>query len=156
MPYRVTFDARMKRTYIIIGSVLLSAFFFLASCKNKHNTENNVFEELRNIALEVTPAQLGIDLPADSSIVYGVVMDWEMNGSTVTLVSYQTGDASLYLSSGGGVVGGGKHKNVNIAAKKFVELANNYLDKTAKSEAATLPATDEVAFYFLSSKGIYE
>lgn len=45
-------------------------------------------------------------------------------------VLHQTGEASLYLSLGGGVIGGGQHQNVNSAAKQFVSLAQTFLDKT--------------------------
>ena len=78
-----------------------------------------------------------------------------MGGTTATTVSYQTGDASLYLSSGGGVIGGGQHQNVNSAAKQFVTLAQTFLDKTAKTETKPLPATDEVKFYLLTNKGVF-
>jgi hypothetical protein len=120
-----------------------------------HQTKENAFEGLRNMAFTATPEQLGLSLPTDKTIVYGVVMDWEMGGATATTVSYQTGDASLYLSSGGGVIGGGQHQNVNSAAKQFVTLAQAFLDKTAKTETTPLPATDEVKFYMLTNKGVF-
>jgi hypothetical protein len=120
-----------------------------------YQTEENAFERLRNMAFSVTPEQLGLSLPTDKTVVYGVIMDWEMGGATATTVSYQTGDASLYLSSGGGVVGGGQHQNVNHAAKHFVALAQTFLDKTIKTDLTALPSTDEVKFYLLTNKGIY-
>lgn len=161
--------------YLIIGLILAGGlFFYLKSFKNKpsandkpvtkeqdtsesdvHQTEENAFEGLRNMAFNATPEQLEISLPPDKTIVYGVVMDWEMGGATATTVSYQTGDASLYLSSGGGFIGGGQHQNVNNAAKQFVSLAQTFLDKTAKTETTSLPLTDEVKFYLLTNNGIF-
>ena len=120
-----------------------------------HQTEENAFEGLRNMAFTATPEQLGLSLPTDKTIVYGAIMDWEMGGATATTVSYQTGDASLYLSSGGGVIGGGQHKNVNSSAKQFVSLAQTFLDKTTKTETTPLPSTNEVKFYMLTNKGIF-
>lgn len=164
----------MRMTNLILGIILVSVLtFFFMSCKNKstesneqaktqdtiktkvHKTEENTFEELRNIAFKVTPEQLGISLSKDKTVVYGVIMDWEMGGATATTVAYQTGDASLYLSSGGGVIGGGQHENVNVAAKQFVNLAQTFLDKTVKSETTNLPEENQVAFYLLTSNGIY-
>ena len=161
-------------TYIIIGIILAGGLaFYLTSCKGKsnadnnttanvdtskvkvHKTQENAFEGLRNMAFSATPDQLALSLPTDKTVVYGVIMDWEMGGATATTVSYQTGDASLYLSSGGGVIGGGQHENVNIAAKQFVSLAQTFLDKTTKTETTPLPATDEVKFYLLTNKGIF-
>jgi len=153
-------------TYIIIGIILTCGLvFFLTSCRGQSNSENskvktneteeNPFEGLRNLAFTATPEQLELLLPTDKVVVYGIVMDWEMGNGIATTVSYQTGDASLYFSSGGGVIGGGQHENVNIAAKKFVELAQTYLDKTIKTETIVLPEKDKVKFYLLTNNGIF-
>ena len=168
-------QATMKMTYIIIGIILAGGLgFYLTSCGNKtisndkqlttdqdtsktkvHQTKENAFEGLRNMAFTATPEQLGLSLPTDKTVVYGVIMDWRMGGATATTVSYQTGDASLYLSSGGGVIGGGEHQNVNSSAKQFVTLAQTFLDKTTKTETTPLPDKDIVKFYLLTNKGIY-
>lgn len=166
----------MKMTYIIIGIILTGGLvFYLTSCGNKstandkqavadqdttkpkvHQTkEENAFEGLRNMAFSATPEQLKLSLPNDETVVYGVIMDWGMDGATATTVSYQTGDASMYLSSGGGIIGGGQHQNVNSAAKQFVSLAKAYLDKATKTETTDLPITDQVKFYFLTNNGIF-
>ena len=149
-------------TYIIIGIILTCGLvFFLTSCRGQskkvktNETEENPFEGLRNLAFTATPEQLGLSLPTDRVVVYGIVMDWGVNSGIATTVSYQTGDASLYFSSGGGVIGGGQHENVNIAAKKFVELAQTYLDKTIKTETIVLPDKDKVKFYLLTNNGVF-
>ncbi|NNT73260.1 hypothetical protein HKT18_13630 [Flavobacterium sp. IMCC34852] len=161
-------------TYTIIGLIVISCIaFFFTSCRNKsternevaitqdtlktkiHKTQENTFEDLRSMAFKVTPEQLGLSLSKDKTIVYGVVMDWEMGGATASTVAYQTGDASLYLSSGGGVIGGGQHENVNVAAKHFVNFAQTFLDKSIKSETTALPEKNQVIFYLLTNKGIY-
>ena len=164
----------MKMTYSIIGLILVSGLiFYLTSCGNKktaenkqeseqakitpkvHQTKDNAYEELRNMAFKATPEQLELSLPTDKTIVYGVVMDWEMGGATASTVAYQTGDASLYLSTGGGVIGGGKHLSVNTASKQFISLAQTFLDKATKTEKTDLPKSNEVNFYLLTNKGIY-
>ncbi len=165
----------MKMIYIIIGIILAGGLvFYLTSCGNQstsnnkqtvadqdmtkpkvHQTKENAFEGLRSMAFSATPEQLGLSLPNDKTVVYGVIMDWGMGGATATTVSYQTGDASLYLSSGGGVIGGGQHQNVNSAAKQFVSLAQTFLNKTTKTETTPLPSTDEVRFYLLTNKGVF-
>jgi hypothetical protein len=164
----------MKMKYVIIGVVLASGLvFYFTNFKSKstaenkftinqnrtttkvHHTKENGYEELRNMAFKVTPEQLELSLPTDKTIVYGVVMDWEMGGATATTVAYQTGDASLYLSTGGGVIGGGQHQNVNRASKQLISLAQTFLDKTTKTEITALPSTNEVKFYLLTNKGIY-
>jgi len=60
-------------------------------------------------------------------------MDWDLGDGIATFISFSTGDASMYLSSGGGLIGGGHHENVSVAAKTFVDKAQQYLDKTTKN-----------------------
>jgi hypothetical protein len=165
----------MKTTYIIIiiilaGGLVLglmgyrnklsvsndkqSSNNFNSVGKNTHQLKDNPYEELRNKALKVSPKDLGLSLN-ENTVVYGVVMDWEMGGAIATTVTYQTGDASLYLSSGGGVIGGGGHKNVNNAAKRFVNLAQTFINVALRTETTPLPEKNSVKFYLLTNKGIY-
>lgn len=165
----------MRITYIITGILIAGGLvFYLTSCGNKlkankngtvmeqdvtkpklQQTNENAFEGLRNMAFSATPEQLQISLPKGKTVVYGVLMDWGIDGETATVVSYQTGDASMYLSSGGGVLGGRQHQNVNAAAKQFVDLGQTYLDKATKTETTNLPISNQVKFYLLTNKGIF-
>jgi len=161
--------------YFIIGLIVISGIiFYLTIFKNKqdtnqadkyvsksgdtvkiHTLQDNHFLDLRNMALSVTPEQLQLSLPADQTKVFGVVMDWDLGDGTMTLITYQTGDASIYLSSGGGVIGGGQYESVNKASKEFVSLAQNYLEKASVADMTTLPSKDYFKFYFLTNKGKY-
>lgn len=120
-----------------------------------HQSEKNSYYDLRNMALAATPDQLGLSLPQSEKVVYGVVMDWGIDDDVATIVSYQTGDASLYLSSGGGVIGGGEHQKVNVVSKKFVKVAQTLLDKTMKTNTTSIPGSDEIKFYLLTNHGIF-
>ncbi len=161
----------MKKTCKIIGTVLLAGIiFFSFGCKNKSNAqisqsndnkvnkpnnkpEDNPFEELRNLALTTTPEQLELKLPKDKTIVYAVVMDWHLGEGIATIPIFQTGDASMYLSSGGGIIGGGTHENVKKAAVAFIDKAQIYLDKATKTDTSSPAGANSVKFYFLTNKG---
>jgi hypothetical protein len=165
----------MKLSHLHLGILLLFSPFCFANCDESPgkahkptagaaqdttkpgNTPKaeNPFEGLRKMAFSLTPEQLQLSLPADKTVVYGVIMDWGMDDVTATVVSYQTGDASLYLSSGGGVIGGGQHEKVNKAAREFVSLAQPYLNKAHKTESTPVGRDNEVKFYLLTNKGIY-
>ena len=123
--------------------------------ESENKADPETFKKLRRIAFTTTPEQLRLSLPKDKTVVYGVIMDMEMGSAVATLTTFQTGDASLYLSNGGGIIGGFQHQNVNIAAKQFVTVAQAYLDKATKTETTALPAADEVIFYLLTNDGIY-
>jgi hypothetical protein len=158
--------------YIIIGVfilVSLEAFYVFRPATNtttktqekkeiQRDTwqqQDNPFEELRNIALNATADQLGLQITEDLTKVYGIVMDWDIGNGVVTTVSYETGDASMYLSSGGGVIGGGQHDNVRAVVGPYIKLGQGYLGKATKTETTPLPDKNCVRFYLLTNRGIY-
>lgn len=159
----------MKIIYFLTRSVLLFGIVFcVLNCqnasklnaqttpKNENKTNkatDNPYESLRRTALDTTPEMLGLKIPSDKTKVYGVVMDWHTGDAVVTFAFFQTGDASLYISTGGGVIGGGYHENVKKAAITFVDKAQTYLNKATKTETTTLPPEKSVTFYFLTNKG---
>jgi hypothetical protein len=55
--------------------------------------------------------------------VYGVLMDWPIHNAIVTVVSFASGDASIYTTGTFGIIGGIGHEKVRVAAKLFVNLA---------------------------------
>lgn len=163
----------MKMIYTTIGLLIIAGLaFYLTSCKNKSSANeqtgqqqqdttqqkkvdpnNNPYHDLRNMAFSATAEQIGVQLPSDQTKIYGVIMDWDLGEGTATLVSFLAGDASLYLSSGGGVIGGSGHENVKQAGKAFIDKAEKFLNKTTKTETTPLPDKDGVKFYFLTNKG---
>jgi hypothetical protein len=112
-----------------------------------------VFDDLRLRALKLQPQDLDLKLQGEQTVVYGVVMDWDMPEGVATLVAFSSGDASLYNSRGGGVIGGVEHANVEKAAKNLVKKAQDYVKKAKQTEAASLPERNHVGFYLLTNKG---
>jgi hypothetical protein len=163
----------MKITFLITGLILIGGLiYFLTSCKGQstkttdkqansdtgqvktNELKENPYDGLRQMAFGVSTEQLGLtDLKAGD--IYGVIMDWDLGEGIMTLITYKTGDASMYLSTGGGVIGGGQHENVNKASKQFVKLADKYLDKAVKTDLTPIPDKNCVRFYFLTTKGKY-
>jgi hypothetical protein len=159
----------MKIIYLLTRSILLFGIVFcLLNCQNgslsnaqttqqnenkTNKSTDNPYESLRRMALDRTPETLGLKIPSDKTRVYGVVMDWHTGDGIATFAFLQTGDASLYTSTGGGVIGGGYHENVKKATLAFIDKAQTYLDKATKTETTPLPPENTVTFYFLTSKG---
>ncbi|HYV95203.1 MAG TPA: hypothetical protein VE978_25740 [Chitinophagales bacterium] len=163
----------MKMFYAVIVLFEIGGLvFYLASCNNKSKVNkqtqqqnqdmtkrqmvdpnNNPYTGLRDMALSVTAEQIRVQVPSDQTKIYGVIMDWDLGKGTATLVSFLSGDASLYLSSGGGIIGGVGHDNVHQAAVAFIDKAEDYLSRTIKTETAPLPDKNGVRFYFLTNKG---
>jgi hypothetical protein len=77
--------------------------------------------------------------------------------ATATVVAFSNGHASIYLSTGGGFIGGGKsHESLRIAAKKMVAVAGVCQPHTHPTSEYPLPQKqDEVLFYLLTDSGIF-
>ncbi|MFT5780615.1 MAG: hypothetical protein ACI837_003578 [Crocinitomicaceae bacterium] len=165
--YEITRD--IATLLLIAVAVFLVYLFTKKSTKKKShekeiedNPENlegktpeNPYEGLRNMAFSVDYEQLGIKIPDGQKTVYGVIMDWEMGGAISTTVAYQSGGASMYLSTGGGIIGGGHHKNVRAAVRAFVDLAANALPLANLAEGTPLPEANTIRFYLLTNDGTY-
>lgn len=163
----------MKITILITGLVLIVGLIYVLTSYKAQSTKTNdkhadsatgqariyqlkenSYDGLRQMAFGVSTEQLGLtDLK--SGDIYGVIMDWDLGKGIMSLITYKTGDASMYLSTGGGVIGGGQHENVNKASKQFVKLADKYLDKAVKTDLTPIPDKNCVRFYFLTTKGKY-
>lgn len=161
--------AKMNMRTIIGILVLLIFVLCVMGCKaNKTETKNeqernnmtksqqseNPYTGLRNQALTVTSEQLGLDLKNDNDI-YGLAMDWTMDDAIVTVVAFKTGDASVYLSSGGGFIGGHSHDSVVTAARRFIETAPHFIKKARHTASTVPPAKGKTGFYILTKSGRY-
>lgn len=161
--------------YIILGIILAAGLvFYLTSCSNhsdakqtslqiqdstkeqKADPNNNPYFDLRNMALSTTYEQLAIELPKDKTKIYGVVMEWDLGEGTATLVSFSTGDASLYLSSGGGYIGSGGYESVKTAINCLITNSEKHLNKATLSETTELPEKNGLTFYFLTNIGRFK
>lgn len=123
--------------------------------KNNSNAtpQINPFNDLRNRALTASPEQFEVDQKTSAPMVYGVVMDWNLGTGTATFVSFISGDASMYTSTGGGVIGGIGHENVRSASIQFVKNAQKFVPKAHRSDDLSLPDSNRVKFFFLTTKG---
>ncbi|MBU2556953.1 MAG: hypothetical protein KJ578_04145 [Bacteroidetes bacterium] len=150
-------------TGIIIGLLILITSLGLFACKGKLQGKDKVKEtkvadnpylDLRTQAINVTPDQLQLKLDNDKDI-YGIVMDWNMGDAIVTVVSFKTGDASVYMSTGQAFIGGYAHETVINAAKQFVISGEKYFSKAIKTENSEPTKEQKVDFYFLTKSGRY-
>jgi len=107
---------------------------------------HDTYEGMRNLALNVTADHLKLTIPANTTLVYGVIMDWNLNESVMTLAAYITGAANLYLSTGEGFSGGGKHPSVGEAAAAFVAGAQEYLGRAMPVTTTDLPPKGCIRF----------
>jgi len=72
-------------------------------------------------------------------------------GETLAVVD---GNASIYLSSGGGFIGGFAHESVREAARRTVAVAGELRAHLSVAAGNPSPAQGEVVFYVPSAEGM--
>jgi hypothetical protein len=153
-----------KGLYIL--AILVQAgvlVFFVRRAIKKKNAKPAVtspyppgsYEQHRHTAIQVTAQQLGLTMQPGVTRVYGIVMDWDMNGTVLTLTSYITGAANAFLSSGASIIGVGARPEIAEHASDFVQVSQNYLGKCMPVSDTGLPIPGTVRFYLLTNNGIY-
>ncbi|HET8637793.1 MAG TPA: hypothetical protein VFL96_13170 [Acidobacteriaceae bacterium] len=126
--------------------------------KNKPagKADPGAYAGLRNLAFSSSRAEWGLPTPASSADIWAVVMDTTCtDGRSYTVVAIEDGNASIYLSSGGGFIGGVSHEAVSAAAKILVRTAGQYLAQMRKVHSFPLPAPGDTTFYVRTDSGIY-
>lgn len=150
-------------TIYITTAALILGFLFILRIRKKDGIETefklpvskrNPYQGLRNTAFRMRPEMLGIEFSTANLQAYGLIIEWEIQGAILTLVCYQTGDTSLYVSTGGAIIGGGKYPEVNAIAVECIQMADKFLPQTEVNVNHNLPAKGGINFYFLTNQGV--
>lgn len=150
--------------YILIAiaqvAFLIYYFFFRNKKQDAPNnaapiTQMYQFDMLRSMAFNAMPGALLNSLKPEDIRVYSVIMDWDMGNDTVTLATQITGETSLYVKSGGAILGTSKFPNISNAAQQFTILAQNFLTFALPANDTALPKPNDIHFYLLTNKGAY-
>lgn len=145
-------------TAFLIGTVLLVALAALyllrrgIASRDQSVAGENPYVGLRTQALSLSAAEAGLTVADDQ--VWGAVMDLPISQAIATVVAFSDGTASIYLSSGGGFVGGGQQPAVNKAAIEFVTTAQDAGASFAPAADFPLPGTGEVRFCIRRAAGV--
>ena len=93
---------------------------------------------------------------SNNALVHVVLMDWKLERGTTTVVAAADGSASMYLSNGGGYVGGGqKDPWIHEFALNAVDLAGGLLKEFKKAKYFDLPNGRDVFFYATTAEGVF-
>lgn len=120
----------------------------------------DVYSDLRLQALSLRPEQIGLG-PESVAPIHGVVMETGYPAAVATFVCIADGTTSLYLSTGGGILGAGEHENVRSACLRMLAITNEYaadfLDACTPADPSfPLPGEGEVVFHLLTRDGVYD
>ena len=146
---------RQFPTTILIGIIGMVAIgMFLRLSVKRQKAPSNAMVELREKVFSITPADIGIAPSATHSQVWGVVMEFQQSGVVVSVVGFADGTTSLYLSSGGGVIGGGEHPSIKTATTQWLQVAEQHLSEMTPAAEHPFPKLGRVCFYVLTYKGL--
>jgi len=82
-------------------------------------------------------------------------METGLDAGTATVVGFSDGSASIYLSSGGGMIGGHGQEPIRRAAQKFVATAREYQPQMHITTEFPFAEKDQTIFYLLTDDGGY-
>ena len=107
---------------------------------------------LRDRLFTLSPEELGLTGKDANAKVWGVLMEVTFSEGSATLVSVRDGTASLYTSTGGGILGG---YNAQKEAKRFVVEAEKHLVSMKPAKSYPYPPAGRIKFYALTRDGVY-
>lgn len=155
----------LVKKVIIVAALLLSVASWLAIRAHAQEPKavkpagkeagRAVFADLRKQALSGTRESFGIDASATPSTPWCVVMETGFAEGSFTLVAFSDGSASIYLSSGGGSIGGGAHQTISKAAQAMVALAAKFQPRASATKAFPLPRDGQTTFYLRTDSGVF-
>jgi hypothetical protein len=141
---------------LLVGIVVMR----LARSRSSHilaaqTPGTNPYLGLRDHALHFSREKVGIPAPANKGDVWGFLMDWGVDRGTATVVAMADGTASIYLSSGGGYLGGQGKEPVREAATRAVGIAAGCKPQAHPTSSYPLPERGQVYLYFLTDEGVF-
>lgn len=108
-----------------------------------------IYSQMRRNALETRLPGMGRDA------VHVVLMDWHIEKGTATVAAAADGSASLYLSLGGGYIGGSeKVASIRDAALHAINVASSLRLHFDRTETSPLPSLGDVTFYLNTGSGV--
>jgi len=108
-----------------------------------------IYSKLRLFALSK-------ELPAaPDGTIFAVLMDGHVPNGTYTAIAFWDGDASLYMSSGGGFIGGARQfPEIREAALMAIGVAADSLAHFSVTEEFELPGPGDVRFFIRTREGV--
>src|SRR5258708_17233983 len=99
-------------------------------------------------------SDLGLSPSAAFPRVWGVVMESWHSETVVSLSACAEATPSLYFSTGGGVLGGGKRENVCHASRAFLAIAEASVPRLSHASATPVPEKGTVRFFVHTFDGL--
>jgi hypothetical protein len=110
---------------------------------------------LRHQALHRSRVELGLPKPSEATKPWGVLMETSYENASVTIFALSDGNASIYLSTGGGFIGGVGQESVRRAAVNMVRVAATLVSELTPTATFPLPDRGRTTFYVRTEAGMF-
>ena len=117
-------------------------------------TDAKWMRNMREQFLTEPPATWKMQPTPENPTVYGVLMEWLAGEAAITVVAFQEGSASVYISTGQGMIGGHTDAVVSREARALVTAAGEFHDQAVPATGFPFPEGDRVQFYLLTFQGV--
>ena len=114
----------------------------------------DVYVAMRNQMLQGSRAKFGLPATSGADDPWGIIMDWSVTNGTATVVALSDGTASVYLSGGGGFIGGIGQEPIRKAAQNADVVAREFSPRMTATVVYPLPERGQVTFYALTDSGV--
>ena len=138
-----------------LALIAFGVFLLLKAIGARRRTRGargDAMRELRIKAIQQRQDSLGLTVGRAEAC--SIVMDMAYPEGVASVMSALTGDASIYFSKGGGVLGGIGHEPVRTAAVQFVREASRSVPSLAATSEFPYPAAGNIRFYVSTPAGI--
>lgn len=99
--------------------------------------------------------ELGVELDhKTSNRVLGVVGELGFGLGSALVYGLEDGSASMYTSTGGGMIGAGDEKAVRKAVKELIEAGSEVVTRIPPAESPALPNEGDIHFVILTPGGL--
>ena len=144
--------AALIKIAVLLVSLAVAIFVSLRR-RFRAAANRRAMQELRLRALQEVPDDLDPAIGADQP--YAVMMEIGVPSGAASILSSIFGDASIYHTTGAGLLGGIGHENVRQAASAFVEESGRHRDHMTPTTNYTYPSDGNVRFYIRTRNGVY-
>jgi len=142
------------RTGLVVMTLLITAFPLLSQSESPKKTPADAMREIRLKVLSTPPSQMSRKPTPEYPHVDGIVMDWPLQDTILSVMASSAGDGSIYTTGNFGVFGGVKYDNVRIAAESLVKLGQKYYSDATPTREYPYPQRGHVRFYLICYDGV--
>jgi hypothetical protein len=121
--------------------------------RNHDREAAEAFQRLRQQLLTATPDMFGIEPSERFPNVWAAVMELGLAGGIASVVCVSDTTTSMYTSTGGGMIGAGKHEAVVEANHRFLDAAERSLSLLMSVVVLPAPDQDTVRFNVMTFDG---